>query len=86
MRLKERERERGTQIMKKIGRDREKERVMYADEIFKRVSDREVDRDDSIDREDKTRWTVIECDCNVSGKTSVAAKPPSEEKIMNSGG
>ena len=40
MRLKERERERGTQIVKKIGRDREKERVMYAHEIFKRVSDR----------------------------------------------
>ena len=46
----------------------------------------QVDRDDSIDREDKTRWMEIECDCNVSGKTSVAAKPPSEEKIMNSGG
>ena len=72
--------------MKKIGRDREKERVMYADEILKRVSDREVDRDDSIDREDKTRWTKIECDCNVSGITSVAAKPPSEEKSRNSGG
>ena len=40
MRLKERERERGTQIVKKIGRDREKEWVMYAHEIFKRVSDR----------------------------------------------
>ena len=42
MRLKERERERerGMQIVKKIGRDREKERVMYADEILKRVSDR----------------------------------------------
>ena len=40
MRLKERERERGPQIVKKIGRDREKERVTYADEIFKRVSDR----------------------------------------------
>ena len=42
MRLKEREREResGMQIVKKIGRDREKERVMYAHEIFKRVSDR----------------------------------------------
>ena len=45
-----------------------------------------VDRDDLIDREDKTRWTEIECDCNVSGKTSVAAKPPSEEKSRNSGG
>ena len=88
MRLKEREREResGMQIVKKIGRDREKERVMYADEFFQRVSDREVDRDNSIDREDKTRWTEIECDCNVSGKTSVAAKPLSEEKFMISGG
>ena len=35
MRLKERERERGMQIVKKIGRDREKERVMYADEILR---------------------------------------------------
>ena len=40
MRLKERERERGTQIVKKIGRDKEEEMVMYADEFFKRVSDR----------------------------------------------
>ena len=40
MRLKERERERGTQIVKEIGKDREKERVMYAHEIFKRVSER----------------------------------------------
>ena len=46
----------------------------------------QVDRDDSIDREDKIRWTGRECDCDVNGITSVAAKPPSEEKFMNGGG